>query len=125
MLLSVAITLCKNSTSQTIKLMMGFPFLVYNQGEGDVALPKGRTVQNNGSLVHDFSVTFDGQSIKVRRVNIKPNLQKKMYYKDAYLWPMIFSPHDTVMVHHDYITGVTFDVMGHTWVEYVLRTGGL
>lgn len=115
----------RNETNRTINLEMGFPFPVYDPDDGDIAVPKGRVVKKQGALVHDFSVTINGQPIVITRRKIQSNEKLKMYYKDAYLWPMHFLPHQTVVVHHDYITGVTINSMGFSWVDYVLRTGGL
>lgn len=38
---------------------------------------------------------------------------------------MIFKPHETLTVTHDYTLGVSYDAMGQIWVDYVLKTGRL
>ena len=73
----------------------------------------------------DFKVTINGKSVAAQKHAISPNPEKGMYYKDAYVWDMTFAPHETLRVHHDYSTGMTFNVLGQIWVNYVLRTGGL
>jgi len=113
----------KNAGDEAIKLKVGFPFPV-REDEGPVSIPAGRKVSVGDPLVYDFKVSVDGKPVKATRAKIKPNPDRGQYYTDAYIWEMEFKPRSTVRVHHDYATGVTWDVMGYSWASYVLKTGG-
>jgi hypothetical protein len=114
----------KNTTNNDVKLRVGFPFPVSNE-ESNFAIPEGFSNKMGGALVYDFSVTIDGKAVEAQQQKISPNHEKGLNYDDAYLWDMQFQPLQTIKVHHQYVTGATFDVMGFNWVSYVLKTGGL
>lgn len=116
--------LFKNTLDKTLSVRMGFPFPVYSQEEA-VATPVGRHVKIGEPLVYDFSVTINNQPVESKRQSISSLPDKKMFYNNAYLWDAKFFPFQTVKIHHDYITGATFDVMGYHWLSYVLKTGAL
>ncbi len=112
----------KNTSNSTLKIKMGFPLpLVEETGESSV--PAGRHDKIGSPLVHDFSVAVNGKAVNVSRSKINDNEKYGIYYKDAYLWQATFLPHETVNITHRYITGVSADAMGFTWVRYVLQTG--
>jgi len=113
----------RNTSDKSIKLSVGFPFPV-REDEGPVTVPQGRKARVGDPLVYDFKVTVNGKPVKAVRTKIKPNRDLGQYYSDAYIWKMEFGPKQTVKVHHDYITGITWDVMGYSWAGYVLKTGG-
>lgn len=117
--------LFKNNHHEPLTVQMGFPFPVDNEEFGNIAVPAGRQVKPGEALVYDFKVTAQGKSISTQRQKIAPNQEKGLFYKDAYLWKLTFSPAETVAIQHQYTTGATFDVMGFNQVSYVLKTGGL
>lgn len=112
----------KNAGDKAVKITMGFPFPV-NDGESPVSIPSGKKAGTGGPLVYDFKVSVDGQPVKVRKAKIASNPEAGQYYDRAYLWDMAFKPGETVKIHHDYATGVTWDVMGYSRASYVLKTG--
>jgi hypothetical protein len=112
----------RNTSDKPVKLTVGFPFPV-NDEEGAVSVPRGKKAGAGDPLVYDFRVSIDGNPVNVRRAKIAPNSETGQYYRWAYLWDMEFKPHEMMKVHHDYVTGVTWDVMGYSWALYVLRTG--
>lgn len=114
----------QNTTDKPLTLNVGFPFPIY-ESEGNVTAPAGKKIHEGDALVHDFSVKIDGKPIAATKQKIQSNPEKGLNYSDAYIWQMHFSPHQLIKVHHNYITGVTFNVMGHSMVSYVLKTGGL
>jgi len=114
----------KNTVDRPISLKMGFPFPIRNE-ESENTAPAGYTLKKGSSLVHDFKVWVNGQLVTAIKSNVSPNLQKKLDYKEAYIWPMTFGPLATINVQHNYVTGITFNVVGHTSVSYVLKTGAL
>ena len=113
----------KNTSDKPIDLKVGFPFPVRGE-DGAVSVPKGRKVRRGDPLVYDFKITVNGKPVKAKRTKITANIEKGQYYDDAYIWEMKFAPKETVKIHHDYVTGVTWDVMGYSWASYVLKTGG-
>jgi hypothetical protein len=113
----------KNTSDKPIELKVGFPFPVREE-DGAVSIPKGRKAGRGDPLVYDFKVSVNGKPVMAKRTKIKANIEKGQYYRDAYIWNMKFAPNETVKVHHDYVTGVTWDVMGYSWASYVLKTGG-
>lgn len=114
----------KNMTDKVIALDVGFPFPIYEEEE-NITAPAGITPQKGGPLLYDFIVQVDGKKVDAQQKDIASNSSKGIYYKNAYIWKMTFAPHQIARVHHDYKTGVTFNVMGHSLVNYVLLTGGL
>lgn len=114
----------QNMTDKPITLNVGFPFPIYEE-EGNVTSPTGKNVKVGSPLIYDFKVTVDGKSIEAKQTKIAPNTEKGLSYTNAYIWPMSFAPQKILKVHHDYKTGVTFNVLGHSMVTYVLKTGGL
>lgn len=114
----------ENTTDKDLQVSVGFPFPIYEQ-EGNITAPANKTVNQGDALIYNFTVTVDGESVSVTKQTIEANPEKGLHYKDAYIWQMNFTPHQIVKVHHDYSTGVTFNVMGHTLVYYVLMTGGM
>ncbi|KGP63956.1 hypothetical protein EP47_08625 [Legionella norrlandica] len=114
----------KNTSKKEVTISMAFPFPI-NDGNSEIALPAGQTTKAGQALVYDFLVTVDDKQVSARRGNIAPNQNKGLYYEDAYFWQATFPPLATVKIHHDYITGATYDVMGYHWVHYVLKTGAL
>lgn len=113
----------RNTTDKEVDLEVGFPFPVKDE-MGAVSVPAGRKVKIGDPLVYDFKVEVDGKPVRAARKKISPNQEKGQYYKDAYIWRMKFAPGQSVKVHHDYVTGVTWDVMGYSWASYVIMTGG-
>jgi len=114
----------KNETDKVQTLQMGFPFPVSNEEEA-IAYPKGVEEVVGAPLVYNFKLTVQGKPVEAMQAKILPNEQKKINYKEAYIWPMTFQPNETIDIGHLYTTGVTKDVMGLIWVEYVLKTGRL
>lgn len=112
----------RNTSDKAVKLTVGFPFPV-NEEESAVSIPKGKKAHTGEPLVYDFKVSVDGRSVQARQSKIAPNPEAGQYYRRAYLWDMEFKPGGTVQVHHEYTTGVTWDVMAYSWAHYVLRTG--
>lgn len=114
----------KNSLNKALKVDMGFPFPV-NDGMGGVALPAGQRTGVGKALVYNFQLQIDGKNVSSHKEKIAPNQAKGLNYDEAYLWNTLFPALATVIIHHDYDTGATYDVMGYHWVAYVLKTGGL
>lgn len=114
----------ENTTDKPITLNVGFPFPI-DEADGNVTAPAGMPVKQGDALVHDFSVTVDGQPVTATKQKIASNPEKGLHYTDAYIWEMHFEPHQILRVHHNYITGITFNVLGHSIVSYVLMTGGM
>lgn len=114
----------QNTRNEAVAITMGFPFPV-NTGMSEVALPDKRQSSEGKALVYDFKVKIDNQPVTAKPQKIAANPDKGLYYEDAYLWDMTFSPLQTVTIQHDYETGATYDVMGFHWVSYVLKTGSL
>ncbi|KTD24152.1 YARHG domain-containing protein [Legionella maceachernii] len=114
----------KNFTSKKQTLQMGFPFPIYNEEEA-IAVPKGLTSYPGNPLVYEFKVSTPEGPVPAVRSKIGANKDKDLAYQDAYLWPMTFAPNQTLQIEHSYSTGVTNDVMGFTWISYVLKTGAL
>jgi hypothetical protein len=114
----------ENTSNMPLAFKMGFPLPVIGE-ESAVSIPAGHKGDLGDPLVHDFAISVDGQSKPVKRQPIGANEEHGIYYKEAYLWDMSFLPRQTVKVHHDYVTGITGDVMGFNTVSYVLKTGGL
>ncbi len=112
----------RNAADRPIKLSVGFPFPTYDE-EVPAAFPAGKRAKVGDPLVYDFAVTVDGRPVKATRQKIAPNNEKGQFYKDAYLWEMSFAPKQTATVKHTFSTGVTYDVMGYSWANYVLKTG--
>lgn len=114
----------KNALDKPLSVWMGFPFPVHYE-EDNVTAPTGYPIKTGGALVYDFLVTIDNQPVETTAHKIKANEDKGLNYEDAYLWHMNFAPQQTINIHHSYLTGATFDVMGYHWVSYVLKTGAL
>lgn len=114
----------ENTANESLAFRMGFPLPVIDE-DSAYSIPAGHKGSSGDPLVHDFTVLVDGKSKTVNRQVIGANEAHGIYYKDAYLWDMTFSPRQRVKVRHDYVTGVTSDVMGFTTVSYVLQTGRL
>lgn len=117
--------LFKNNLNCSISLQMGFPFPIWDEEMGNVAVPTGHQSKKGGALVYQFNVTARDKPIPIRRQKIAPNREKGLFYQDAYLWNLTFLPQETLTIKHQYKTGATFDVMGFNWVSYVLKTGNL
>ena len=113
-----------NTANKSIDLTMGFPFPI-NEGLGDIATPKGVTVNKGDPLVYDFRVSMAGKRLVSKKQAIAPDEERELFYTQAYLWPMHFKPRQTIKLTHQYSSGVTQDVMGYDWVTYVLKTGSL
>jgi hypothetical protein len=114
----------KNMLNKMLKFSMGFPFPV-NDEMGETAVPAGYQAKLNEPLVYDFTVWVDGKSVPTKLYKIAANPAKGMYYKDAYIWSMDFAPQQTIKIRHQYLTGITTNVVGQMWASYVLKTGGL
>ncbi|KTD82591.1 YARHG domain-containing protein [Legionella waltersii] len=114
----------QNSLNKDLNVSMAFPFPI-NNGESEIAMPEGQKATVGKALVYDFKVTVNGFEIPSQSGKIAPNPDKSMYYEDAYYWKVNFPADSKVIIHHDYITGATYDVMGYHWVHYVLKTGSL
>ncbi|CEG61517.1 YARHG domain-containing protein [Legionella micdadei] len=114
----------KNFTPKKQRLQMGFPFPIYNEEEA-VTVPKGSISHPGDPLVYDFKVTTPNGPIPAVRSKIGTNKDKGVAYQEAYIWPMSFEPDQILKIEHSYSTGTTNDVMGFTWVSYVLKTGAL
>lgn len=114
----------KNTSNQPQAFIMGFPLPLF-EDEGDVALPSGKKASRGSPLVYDFTMTINNTPMNAKLSDISTTQKMGMNYKKAYLWPMKFTPMQTVIIKHNYITGVTFDVLGLSWVHYVLQTGSL
>lgn len=95
----------QNMTDKPINLTMGFPFPVYQPDE-NVTAPTGISPKKDGPLVYQFILTVDGKKVPAVRQRIAFNPEKGLYYNDAYIWQIQFTPHQFLKVHHDYITGV-------------------
>lgn len=113
----------RNTSDKPVKLKVGFPFPVIEEEDSPVSLPKGVKEIKGAPLVYDFKVTVNGKPVKATRTKTSANRERGQYYDDAYIWEMEFGPKETVKVHHDYVTGVTWDVMAYSWASYVLMTG--
>jgi len=114
----------RNESKKPLDILMGFPLPIYEE-YGEIALPKGKTIQKGEPLVHDFTTEVNGTPVKVKLQAISKSVTEDVSYKKAYLWNMTFPPLTTKYVTHHYITGATFDVMGYHWVHYVLKTGAM
>lgn len=114
----------KNTLNKALKVSMGFPFPI-NNGMSEIALPQGQKTSEGKALVYDFQVRVNDTPVSSHREKIAPNEEKNLNYEDAYLWDTTFPSLATVNIHHDYVTGATYDVMGYHWVSYVLKTGAL
>lgn len=114
----------KNLSDKSVALKMGFPFPVRSEEEA-VTVPKGYKLKNGDPIVYDFTVKINDKLVNTQFYSISPNLNEQMDYKGAYIWDMTFQPNEEIKVYHNYLTGITFNVMGQIWVSYVLRTGGL
>lgn len=114
----------KNYSDQTENFIMGFPLPLYD-GDTDAAVPAGEKIKVGSPLVYNFEVSINGKQIPTKKYDVSANIQQKMNYKEAYIWNMTFAPFQTLNIHHNYITGVTTQVLGYNWVSYVVRTGGL
>ncbi len=115
----------QNMTSNPLQFTMGFPFPVNNEEMGEITVPAGFKVKLGSPLVYDFKVAIDNKPIDTQFTKISANTLKDLYYTDAYKWTVSFKPNQLLNITHHYITGVTYDVMAHHWVRFVLRTGGL
>ncbi|CAM2949602.1 YARHG domain-containing protein [Legionella worsleiensis] len=115
----------QNTLNAQLSVSMGFPFPVYDEESSVIALPEGQKTGQGKPLVYDFQVLVDGHTVSAHKEKIAPNRDKGLYYEEAYLWTHVFPPLASVRIHHNYITGATFDVMGYHWVAYVLKTGAL
>jgi hypothetical protein len=116
--------LFSNLSDKKVSFTMGFPFPV-DEGYGDIAVPSGIKVKKGSPLVYGFKVYLDGSIVPSKRQKIGENKDSRLYYKQAYLWPMTFLPKQKINVVHTYETGVSQDVMGYDTVSYVLKTGRL
>ncbi|WP_419420857.1 YARHG domain-containing protein [Legionella sp. D16C41] len=116
--------LFKNNLNQPITIQMGFPFPINNEFS-NVAVPAGQQSRQGAALVYNFTVSARNKPLAVKRQKITPNKEKDLFYKDAFVWLLTFSPKEVVSINHQYDTGATFDVMGYNWVSYVLKTGKL
>ncbi|STX28605.1 Uncharacterised protein [Legionella beliardensis] len=114
----------KNTLNQPISLQMGFPFPI-NDKETMVAIPAGQHSKPGDALVYNFTARANNKLLPVKRQKITANIEKDLFYRDAYIWKFTFSPLETVAIKHNYETGATFDVMGFHFVSYVLKTGKL
>lgn len=114
----------KNMSANYLQFTMGFPFPI-NHGMSEIAVPEGFKSKVGSPLVYEFELAIDGKPIQAQATKISPNAAKGLYYNDAYKWKVNFKPNQTINITHHYITGVTYDVMAHHWVKFVLRTGGL
>ncbi|WP_131782932.1 YARHG domain-containing protein [Legionella gresilensis] len=117
--------LFENNLNKPITIQMGFPFPVNNEEFGNISIPAGRQSKQGAALVYDFVATARNKPIAVRKQRITSNKEKGLEYQEAYIWNFSFLPKETVTLNHHYNTGVTFDVMGYHWVNYVLKTGKL
>lgn len=114
----------KNMTDKSITMDMGFPFPIFEEDE-NISAPQGKKPQKGGPLIYNFMVKIDGKEVPASKQTIASNSEKGIYYNNAYIWKVHFLPNQILKIHHDYTTGVTFNVMGYTLVKYVLLTGGL
>lgn len=116
----------QNTSDVSKTLIMGFPLPIIDEEDyANVSVPKGYSNKNGSPLVHDFLVSVNNKSVPVHRELIGANPKKGIFYEEAYLWKMVFAPKEVLSIHHDYITGITMDVMGFNTVRYVLQTGRL
>ncbi|OGO90226.1 MAG: hypothetical protein A3F10_06430 [Coxiella sp. RIFCSPHIGHO2_12_FULL_42_15] len=112
----------KNNTDQTVQVKMGFPFPV-KDSITEISIPKGQRLNKGDPMVYDFHVTVEGKPITP--TNYRVPVKKALDYKGAYLWEVTFQPQQILHIHHDYVTGVTVNDMGQSFVNYVLQNGGL
>lgn len=119
--------LFKNITNKPLTFTMGFPFPVpeADAGEEFYNAPAGYSIKKNEPLVYNFKVMVNGKPTAITRKKIVQNPELGLNYKDGYIWNVAFPPSGSITTHHHYLTGVTTDAAGHTWVQYVLKTGGL
>lgn len=114
----------KNTQDEALKFRMGFPLPVRDE-VGAVATPYGYSANVGDPLVYNFSVWINDMLVPVKRYKIAARRDQEMYYKHAYLWDIMFAPRQTINIRHEYSTGVTVNVMGQTYVSYVLKTGAM
>lgn len=114
----------KNMTANPLQFKMGFPFPITYREE-NVAVPAGEKINIGSPLVYHFKVTINGRPVNTEATKISSNILKNLYYNDAYQWHVKFKPYQTLYITHNYTTGITYDVMSHHWLRFVLRTGGL
>lgn len=76
-------------------------------------------------LIHDFKVTMQDKSLPVTRIKLSPQHKPKLHYKNAYIWNIHFAPHQTITLHHQYLTGVAINSVVQNRIYYVLKKGSL
>lgn len=117
----------ENVTDEAVKLTIGFPFPVYNEGRGDVATPDSDPMLQSGQpLVWGFRTLVDGKPVEVRQTRTLNNpAHPEASYEFAYLWETTLAPRATVAIRNSYRHGESAAVDATTWAQYVLKTGRL
>lgn len=112
-----------NTLDKPVKVKMGFPFPARNE-EMEANIPEGKKVKIGDPMVYDFKAFVRSAPVAVTKQKLSPNVKLGLEYDTGFIWEVEFAPKETVQIRNTYNTATTFDVMGYTWVNYVLKTGG-
>jgi hypothetical protein len=115
----------ENTTGAPVKLQVGFPFPAMNSQNGDVAKPTDAPeLRDAEPMVWDFKTWVRGKPVTARKskTGVSPD-QPALEYEYAFLWDVEFAPFERVHIRNTYRHGISAQVGGMEWAEYVLMTG--